>query len=271
MIFRKLKKYRRIFYLLGIIITIVVLISVRKKHVNTICDRIIVTVLDSNSARFITQNTMIEYLTLKYEQNIVGNTFKNIKLSEIENIIENNHFVSEVEVFRKNDDILEIQIRQKKPLLRIFDNNQKSYYIDNNGDFIPTSPHFASYVLIFSGHIPGIDSLFSKKMPNITDTLWKNSIYNNCYLLAKELKKNSFTDELIDQVYITENNEFELIPKIGDFRIILGSFDNIEMKIENLKAFYKYGGSKIGWNKYSEINLEYTNQVICTKKIKNTL
>ncbi|MEA3452003.1 MAG: hypothetical protein U9Q83_08905, partial [Bacteroidota bacterium] len=113
MILKKLRKYRRIFYLLGIIISVIVLFSVRKKHVNTICDKIIVTVLDSNSARFITQNTMIEYLTIKYEQNIVGNTFKNIKLSEIEDIIIDNPYISEVEVFRKNGDILEIQVRQK--------------------------------------------------------------------------------------------------------------------------------------------------------------
>ncbi|MEA3451904.1 MAG: cell division protein FtsQ, partial [Bacteroidota bacterium] len=64
---------------------------------------------------------------------------------------------------------------------------------------------------------------------------------------------------------------FELIPKIGDFRIILGSIDSIDTKIRNLKAFYQHAGSKISWDKYSKINLEYTNQIVCTKKNKNTL
>ena len=32
--------------------------------------------------------------------------------------------------------------------------------------------------------------------------------------------------------------------------------------------FYQYGLSKVGWNKYSYINLEFDNQIIC-KKNKN--
>ena len=39
-------------------------------------------------------------------------------------------------------------------------------------------------------------------------------------------------------------------------------------KMDRLKKFYKYGLSQAGWNKYSYIDLEFDNQIICKKKKK---
>ena len=38
-----------------------------------------------------------------------------------------------------------------------------------------------------------------------------------------------------------------------------------QKKMDRLEKFYKYGLSKAGWNKYSYIDLEFDNQIICTK------
>jgi cell division protein FtsQ len=35
-----------------------------------------------------------------------------------------------------------------------------------------------------------------------------------------------------------------------------------------MRKFYLYGLNKAGWNKYSYINVEFDNQIIC-KKAKN--
>ena len=40
----------------------------------------------------------------------------------------------------------------------------------------------------------------------------------------------------------------------------------VEKKLTRLVKFYKYGLSQAGWNKYSYINLEFDNQIICKKK-----
>lgn len=264
--FRKLRKYRRIFYLIGIIILIVVFISIRRKYNNTICANIKVVVLDSNNAKFISKSSIIRYLGKNYKKDIIGNTFNNIKLSDIETNLTNNPFVKRAEVFRNKDNDVEIHVHQIHPILRVFDIKNNSYYIDKGGYFIPTSPNFASYVTIFSGNIPVLNKNIISQNMNIEDTIVKNKIFKNCYLLAKELKKNSFTDQLIDQVFVNNQNEFELVPKIGNFRIILGNLDNLEDKIRNLEAFYKKAAPKVRWNKYSKINLKYTNQIVCTFK-----
>ena len=41
--------------------------------------------------------------------------------------------------------------------------------------------------------------------------------------------------------------------------------DFINRKMDRLEKFYKYGLSQAGWNKYSYINIEFDNQIICTK------
>ena len=58
----------------------------------------------------------------------------------------------------------------------------------------------------------------------------------------------------------------ELVPRVGNHIIMLGSFDRFEQKLEKLRKFYLYGLNEIGWNAYSKIDLQYRDQVVCTRK-----
>ena len=40
-------------------------------------------------------------------------------------------------------------------------------------------------------------------------------------------------------------------------------------KMHRLEMFYKYGLSQAGWNKYSYIDIEFDNQIMCKKRTKN--
>ena len=40
----------------------------------------------------------------------------------------------------------------------------------------------------------------------------------------------------------------------------------VEKKLARIEKFYRYGLSQAGWNKYSYINVEFDNQIICKKK-----
>ena len=53
---------------------------------------------------------------------------------------------------------------------------------------------------------------------------------------------------------------------VGNHRIMLGTLDEFEEKLANLKLFYEQAIPKVGWEKYSMINLKYKNQIVCTKK-----
>ncbi len=267
MILKKLRKYRRIFYTVGVIALVIILTSVRKKYRNTICGSVKITVLDSTEAKYLTQSTVLSYLIKNYDTAIEGNYFKNIDIRKIEHIINNNYYVKSAQVFRNGNDILEIKLTQRKPFIRVFDKENTSYYIDNIGNLLPISKNYASYVSIYSGNITHFDSLFANGVVyNINDEMFDTTILPTVYKLAKKIEQNDFMLALTDQVYVLPNNEFEIIPKLGSYKILLGTIDSCETKFQNLSAFYQQAAPKVGWDKYSIINLKYLNQVICTKK-----
>ena len=80
------------------------------------------------------------------------------------------------------------------------------------------------------------------------------------------LQENDFWNNQIEQIYVNPDNEVELIPRVGNHRIVLGSFADFEEKLDNLRLFYEKAIPKVGWEKYSIISLKYKDQIVCTKR-----
>ena len=123
-----------------------------------------------------------------------------------------------------------------------------SYYVDNLGTTMPISRRYAAHVPIVSGYV--------EKELAVTDL----------YKFALFLQENEFWNDQIEQIYVYPDNDIELIPRVGNHRIMLGTLDEFEEKLANLKLFYEQAIPKVGWEKYSMINLKYKNQIVCTKK-----
>ncbi len=264
--FRKLWRYRRVFLLVLIIASIVLVVVLQKNYNNTICSDIKIVIKDGTNGKYITRSSVIEYIYKQTQKEIVGNTYKNIDMSEIENVLNKNFYVKKSEVYRSQNGVITINIIQREPLVRVYNEANEDFYIDREGYFLPISKNYASYVPIFNGNIPKIDSLFKNEIKNIAD--YNILIYSDIYDLAKELEKNKFTKTMIDQIYVNNENEFEMIPKVGNFKILFGTMEKSAEKIRNLENFYLQIAPKEGWRKYSIINLKYTNQVVCELRTK---
>ena len=89
---------------------------------------------------------------------------------------------------------------------------------------------------------------------------------DDIYQISKFIDQSEFWKAQIEQVYVDKDLEFVIIPKVGNHKIVFGGIENLAGKFEKLMIFYKQGLSKTGWNEYSEINLKYKNQVVCTKR-----
>ena len=83
--------------------------------------------------------------------------------------------------------------------------------------------------------------------------------------------QNAFWHSQIEQLNVLPDGTIEMVPRIGDHIVYLGSASNIQQKLDRLEKFYRYGLSVAGWNKYSYINLEFDNQIICKKRRKNKI
>ena len=80
------------------------------------------------------------------------------------------------------------------------------------------------------------------------------------------LNSDSFWSAQIDQIYVDNNDDIDLIPRVGNQQIHLGSTEDYEAKFRNLEAFYDKVLPEVGWNKYSVINLEYKDQIVCKRR-----
>ena len=190
----------------------------------------------------------IENLLKNSGLTIIGEKMSEINPDFIEKILEENNLIKKVECYKTIGGTIKIKIYQKTPVIRII-SDSGNYYVDNERNIMPVSENFTAYLPIATGHID------------------KEFATTKLYDFALFLQANRYWDSQIEQIHVLPNNDVELTPRIGNFQIILGPLDDEYVdNLEKLKLFYHKGLNKVGWNRYSVINLKYKNQVVCTKR-----
>ncbi|NBU35530.1 MAG: hypothetical protein EBS35_03025 [Bacteroidetes bacterium] len=184
---------------------------------------------------------------------VIGQSFKTLDLAKIEALLENNPFVKDAEVFIDSRNELGIKIVQRKPIVRIISNRGEQYYLDENGNKLPLSKHFAVNIVTATGVYP----------PFTPEFMHKENSLNDLFRLCLEIEKDPFLKSMIVQVHVNEKKEFTLIPLIGDQKIIFGEFDDSMKKWKKLKVFYKEAMPFVGWRKYRNLDLRFRNQIVC--------
>ncbi|MGY0038217.1 cell division protein FtsQ/DivIB [Pedobacter sp. NJ-S-72] len=150
-------------------------------------------------------------------------------------------------IYADMEGVIHIEISQRQPLLRIISSSGQDFYIDKNGLKMPVSVNFTANVVVANGHIL---EHFSGKV----DTLI-TKMASDLYKTALFLKKDTLWDSQIEQIFVNDKDDIELIPRVGNQRIILGNADSLQTKMTNLLTFYKKAMPKVGWDTYKTINI----------------
>ena len=223
------------------------------------CTEISVTVLDSNENMFISAID-IDKIIAKNEFSIMGYPLQEINTLVIEKAIEKHPSIETANVYTNLKGGIGVKILQRKPLIRIITNNGNSYYIDTKGKLMPLSKNFTTRVPIATGHINKNYRDF--KNNNLNNEL-SDTLLQDLFLLSKRLKQDEYWSAMCDQIYISKQQEIILIPKIGAKEIILGQSRNFTQDLITLSSFYKEVLPVVGWEKYTSINLQYKQQIVC--------
>jgi cell division protein FtsQ len=85
-------------------------------------------------------------------------------------------------------------------------------------------------------------------------------------MLARKINNDKLLDVSIDQIYVKQDQSFELIPKVGRYVISFGDISDMDDKLIKLKAFLAQGAAVNGWDKYASVDLRFVDQVVCKKK-----
>ena len=159
--------------------------------------------------------------------------------------------LNKIELVRKSDVFIDvngtmiIDIEQRKPIARFIDNKS---YLDEDGLVMPKSKYYSARVPVIKGYANTQDQL---------DLIYKLSNY---------IKNDKFLSQSATEILIDSNSNFSIKLRDYRFKILIGQLNNLDLKIKNFKAFYINASANKILNKYSVINLQFDNQVVCVKK-----
>jgi cell division protein FtsQ len=170
---------------------------------------------------------------------------------QIEEALQKSPFVERVECYKTQSGHVCINIKQRIPVVRVMADNGENYYVDTYGNMMPENSYVTD-LIIATGAI-------NRKYARTILTRVAN------YILQDKFWKNQ-----IVQMNVLPDGTMEVVPRVGDHIVYLGAPKEIDKKLERLRKFYLYGLNKAGWGKYSYINVEFNNQIICkrNKRIK---
>lgn len=250
--------WKAVFYAFAWIISLgglVVLMSFISTEKSTLlCKDVKVYIPGSNN--FI-ERTEVDRILTSNGRSLVGKELRRINIQRLEDDLKANPFIEFAKVYADMNGIIQVQIRQREPIIRIFNMGNQDFYIDKNGFKIPISDNFTANVPVANGFI---QEVFSGRV----DTL-RSKLAKDLFQTAKFIGQDTLWRHQIEQMYVNSSGEIELTPRVGEQKIILGNADSLQVKFKNLYFFYKKALPKMGWDAYKTINIKFTNQVICEK------
>lgn len=231
----------------------------RKNESKAICSKVNIEIADDATSGFI-DTKVIKKRLQKAGAYPIGKPLNTINARAIEEMLRTSPFVKTAECYKTEGGTVYISVTQRMPVIRIKADNGDDYYVDDNDCIMPRS-NYTSDLIIATGSI-------SRR-------------YATTHLspLGKTIMQNDLWKNLVEQINILPDLNVEIVPRIGNHIVLLGKLpegvnrkkreeaiaDFFNHKMERLEKFYRYGLSEVGWNKYSYVNIEFDNQIICRK------
>ena len=269
----QLKKVKKIAYItLWSLLIIGLLVSmgfVNKEQDSLLCKSLDIKINQDDDLYFL-NNMDITKLILDRGDSIIGQPKSTVNISAIKHALNSHADIANAEVYITIDGRLKVEVKQRKPLIRIFNVNGDSYYIDNVGKLMPLSDKYTAKVLVANGNIVesyGTNYMYSISALSKNLKRKKNTVLDELYAMAVYIDTDEFWKSQVQQIYVNSDSDMEIVPMVGNQKIIFGDTSSMDEKFKKLLTFYQQGLNTTGWwDKYSTINLKFKNQIVCTKK-----
>lgn len=198
---------------------------------------------------------------------VIGAAMGEVDVAGIERSLREVPCVRQADLYHTLDGVLHVRVKQRRPIVRVINSDGGSFYIDEDGTTMPVSEVFTARVLVVTGALsePFTDGVYqvtsSDSLANVTHS-------DEILRLARFITGDALWNALIDHVVVDAQGDFELIPRIGMHRIMLGDGTQLEQRFAKLREFYAKGVPQGGWRKFSRIDLRFADQVVCTNRTK---
>ncbi len=258
---------------LSVILLMVALLQTGRRHDQKVCREVNITIHQTGEDDFITRGDIENYMR-QTGDSVRGKRLEQLDLHFLESLICRNPFVKDAHVYTTIDAVVNIEVWQRRPVVRVQNLGADPFYISDDGRLMPLNPGRPARVLLASGHFsydihdPYYQQLdLSRINPEQkADSAVNSSALYSIYRVAYHISRDAFLQAQITQMVFDKQGSISLIPLLGSHIVILGKADDLEEKFSKLEVFYRQGLSVAGWDTYDTINLEYKNQVVCSPK-----
>lgn len=243
------------FWLLVTVGVCTLLVAGIKSKNARLCKKIELRIVGPADGLFLDKNEILRLLHAVGGQ-IENKPMQTLDLNKLEDTLRKQPWISKAELFFTNHGVLDVEVVEREPIARVFTVGGSSFYVDSMLVRLPLHPNYVARKPIFTGFPSDAAVLKS------SDSVLLRDIHN----MGKYIYANPFWMAQVDQIDISEDRQFTMIPKVGNQKVFLGDGKNVESKFRKLMVFYKDVLRHSSWNKYDAIHVGYAGQIVAVKR-----
>ncbi|MGO1245179.1 MAG: cell division protein FtsQ/DivIB [Sphingobacterium sp.] len=206
---------------------------------------------------FIDQHDISDLVNKEFGR-IVGTELATLPSEQIEKALLKLPYVATAEVHADMDGVLQVAVTQREVILRIVNNVGQEYYVDTDGAKVPVTLKYVPHVLVANGNI-------TEGYKTALDTI-QTQLVKDLLSIVKHVKNDPLWSNQIVQLFVNEQKDIEIIPRVGTQQLLLGDADNLDGKLDRLSIFYTKILPKVGSDAYKTVNVKFDDQIICERK-----
>ena len=234
-----------------------------------------VEVVDSAEVPLVTAEKITE--AIKHEGLMpTGRPIDSVSLLAINNLVEGNCFVRSSQTFVDYEGVLTVRLTQRKPIVRVITNGGDDFYLTANGHLLPTPQGVAIDLPLVTGDITlPFPRGFEGNMVAWAKVNEKNSDKN--YIILLKLinfvrlveSRPEWGGNIVQIVAEREGAKagskaprttIRLVPRKGNYTVLLGTLDGIEAKLNRWVRFVEAG--VVNLNEANTLDVSYEGQAV---------
>lgn len=205
---------------------------------------------------FVSQKEISRQIEADYGP-LVGRTLSTIPIHDIEYMLKKIPYVKQATIHWDMNGHLNVQIEQREPVIKIESYGNTGFYIDEMGLKMPLSRSYDPKVPHASGFIR---ENYSSPLEPL-----QSQVVKDLFAIAQYAREETVWNDHVSRIFVNEKGEIELVPRVGQQKIILGNADDLPDKFQRLLIFYKGIVPKTGLDAYKVVNLKYSGQLVCER------
>ncbi|MFO8086479.1 MAG: hypothetical protein R6T91_01560 [Bacteroidales bacterium] len=259
----KKQTYHKVYWVVMIPLLITLLSFVARSNKKMQCQNFEVELHNATGNDLITVQD-IKTQVLQKTDTLAGQNIKDIREDLIEAEIERNAYVKKAEVYSTIDGKVVAEVIQHEPVIYLVGQEGQRVYLAIDGFIMPDNPSSPLRLPVGTGMFSLVHlepQLHDYHVDSLKDRRLKEFQY-----IGKTIYQDALFRAAVEQVYLNEEGEYEMITKLGHHSVLLGDTTRLKEKLKKLEVFYQNAQSRGGWDRYKRLNLKYKHQVIGEKK-----